>query len=263
VTALDGTRAGRLAAEARRTLADGGVPLLAGRTIRYAGDVIVHRAAARRVRGAARSGMSLDAALDFVYDFDVVGVTIAPMQVRAELREFMSRVNELRPRRLVEIGTAQGGTLFLLAQAAAPDATIVSVDLPGGRFGGGYVDQRAIVYREFARPGQRLELLRADSHDRSTIEAVAALVGDVDLLFIDGDHTLEGVRSDFADYSPFVRPGGLVALHDVVDGSRDLVGGVPAFWREIKTRYPTEELVADPGQGGYGIGLLPDFSGAG
>lgn len=255
-------RAGRFAAEARRTLADGGISLLAGRGIRYAGDVLVHRAAARRVRTAARSGMGLDEALQFVYDFDVVGVDIEPMQIPAELRELMSRVRDLRPQRVVEIGTAKGGTLFLLAQVAAPDSTIVSVDLPGGQFGGGYLDQRAIVYREFARPGQRLELLRADSHDSATHKAVSDHVADVDVLFIDGDHSLEGVRRDFDDYTPLVRKGGLVALHDIVPGSRDLVGGVPEFWREIKHRYATEELVDDAGQGGYGIGLVPDFPGA-
>lgn len=37
----------------------------------------------------------------------------------------------------------------------------------------------------------------------------------MDFLFIDGDHAYEGVKADFEMYSPLVRKGGLVALHDI------------------------------------------------
>ena len=39
----------------------------------------------------------------------------------------------------------------------------------------------------------------------------------VDLLFVDGDHTYEGAASDLTRWSPLVRPGGHVVLHDAVD----------------------------------------------
>jgi hypothetical protein len=38
------------------------------------------------------------------------------------------------------------------------------------------------------------------------------------LLWIDGDHTYEGAKSDFDLFSPFVSEGGIVALHDVLHG---------------------------------------------
>jgi SAM-dependent methyltransferase len=37
----------------------------------------------------------------------------------------------------------------------------------------------------------------------------------VDLLFIDADHAYEAVQRDFREWSPFVKPGGFIALHDV------------------------------------------------
>ena len=37
----------------------------------------------------------------------------------------------------------------------------------------------------------------------------------LDLLFIDANHEYESVRRDFTLWSPFVKPGGIVALHDV------------------------------------------------
>jgi hypothetical protein len=36
----------------------------------------------------------------------------------------------------------------------------------------------------------------------------------VDFLFIDGDHSYDGVRRDWDDWTPLVREGGRVALHD-------------------------------------------------
>jgi hypothetical protein len=51
-----------------------------------------------------------------------------------------------------------------------------------------------------------------------------------------------------------VRPGGVIALHDIVDGPAEDVGGVPGFWRSIRTP-KAQEFVADYGQGGYGIGV--------
>jgi predicted O-methyltransferase YrrM len=58
----------------------------------------------------------------------------------------------------------------------------------------------------------------------------------VDLLFIDGGHTLDVVRRDIALYLPFVKPGGIVCFHDF--------GGAPdvtqAVWEEvIRGTFPT------------------------
>ena len=38
----------------------------------------------------------------------------------------------------------------------------------------------------------------------------------LDVLFIDGDHSYDGVASDFAAYGPLVRQGGLIGFHDIV-----------------------------------------------
>ena len=40
---------------------------------------------------------------------------------------------------------------------------------------------------------------------------------ELDLAFIDGDHSEEAVRADFGRISPFVRPGGIIAFHDISD----------------------------------------------
>jgi predicted O-methyltransferase YrrM len=45
-------------------------------------------------------------------------------------------------------------------------------------------------------------------------EAIDAWEGPIDFLFIDADHSYERARSDWRLWTPFVRPGGYVAMHD-------------------------------------------------
>jgi cephalosporin hydroxylase len=179
-------------------------------------------------------------------------------QVPSELAAFGEIIAERRPERALEVGTAWGGTLFFLTRLANARATIVSVDLPGGKFGGGYGARRRWFYQRFARRDQRLCLLQGDSHSDETLECVTTeLAGQpLDYLFIDGDHRYDGVKRDFELYGPLVRKGGLIAFHDIVEGPADSVGGVPQFWREVKSQYHHREIIDDPTQGGYGIGVL-------
>ncbi|MCX8006172.1 MAG: class I SAM-dependent methyltransferase [Burkholderiaceae bacterium] len=47
----------------------------------------------------------------------------------------------------------------------------------------------------------------------------------IDLLFVDGDHSFEGVSRDWENFSPLLKPGAWVAFHDVgwADGVRAVV----------------------------------------
>jgi predicted O-methyltransferase YrrM len=214
--------------------------------------------AAEQVR--ARAPRSLDDALDYVYRARPGAFRLAPIQVRSELSRFLELAQKLRPSRVLEIGTGRGGTLFLLTRIAAPDAVLVSIDLSSPddlRFGGADLSRRKRLFEAFALDEQRVQVLLADSHLVDTREQVTRIFdgGQVDLLFIDGDHTTAGVSRDFELYKDLVRPGGLVAFHDIVDGKPELVGGVPDFWRAIKTP-DALEFIADSRQGGYGIGVM-------
>lgn len=179
-------------------------------------------------------------------------------QKKAEILALLQRLAPLRPRRVLEIGTAAGGTLLLFSRVAAPDALLVSIDLPEGHFGGGYNLFRTRLYRSFARREQRIALMRADSHRQATRRRLATVLrGELlDFLFLDGDHSAAGVRQDFEDYAPFVRSGGLIALHDIRPDERHWSGDVNRFWPKLAARFEGEELVDDSGLSGYGIGLL-------
>ena len=194
-------------------------------------------------------------AVDFV--FSESGAFIRPSQSREEILGLLRILGEAKPRRVVEIGTAGGGTLYLFARVASEDAVIVSIDLPGGAFGGGYLPWRIPLYRSFAGPRQRLHLLRGDSHSPVTAGKLEARLksGKIDFLFIDGDHTAGGVKKDFEMYSPLVAHGGLIGFHDIVRDPSDAANEVHRFWEEIRSRYPHREIVSDRRRK-YGIGLI-------
>jgi len=187
-----------------------------------------------------------------------VYIDIRPAQIYEEILELAELVVKLKPRRVLEIGTYNGGTLYTWCQLALEDAEIISIDLPGGLFGGGYPKWRAVLYQHFRKPRQKLHLVRGDSHDPNILEEVEKILGGekLDFLFIDGDHSYEGVKKDFEMYSPLVRSGGIVAFHDIVPRPPENVGGVPRFWSEVKSRFKHIEIVKDWHQGGYGIGVL-------
>lgn len=161
------------------------------------------------------------------------------------------------PRVVVEIGTARGGTLWLWCQLATPDALLVSVDLPGGDFGGGYTVQDVPRLLGHAKGEQDIQLLAGNSHSAKMLETVEELLDGrkVDLLFIDGDHTYEGVKQDWQMYSPLVAKGGLVIFHDIVEHVQIPECQVDRLWNELKQTYDHEEFCRPDG-GWAGIGVI-------
>jgi predicted O-methyltransferase YrrM len=210
------------------------------------------------LREASAEVKTPDQAISLAFDFRSCGIRIVPGQVLSEIKQLLEVISQNPPTRLLEIGTAGGGTFFLLSRVAAEDALLISADLPEGRFGGGYPKWRGQLIQSFARGRQQVHLLAADSHSPETLRQIQQLLksNPLDFLLIDGDHRYEGVKADFEMYSPLVRPGGLIAFHDIVPGPSDKVGGVPQFWQELKKTHSVREFVEDWNQKGYGLGLL-------
>lgn len=188
---------------------------------------------------------------------------IRPRQNPVEIEGLFEEICNLNPHRVLEIGTARGGSLYLWAQAATDDATLVSVDLPGGDFGGAYAECRTALYQAFTHGAQKLHLLLEDSHQASTLEKTKSCFEQqsIDFAFIDGDHTYEGVKADFYDYGPLVRPGGIIAFHDILYREKQPTIRVDQLWQELSQQYECKELIGPDGSGkkiGIGILRVPD-----
>jgi predicted O-methyltransferase YrrM len=192
---------------------------------------------------------------DALVDIALEHKVIRPLQNRRELLDLARIVSAARPRAMLEIGTFRGGTLFIFARLAAPDAIIVSLDLPASAMGRLYRAAQVPLFRQFTHGNQSLHLLRKDSHNPATRLKVSRILEgrQLDFLFIDGDHSYESVKADFECYAPFVRTRGVVAFHDIAMGPPS---GVSRYWGELRRRYRHVEIVHDHGPKAMGIGVL-------
>ncbi len=193
-------------------------------------------------------GEAVDWALDFGSRKDFM---VKTQQVRGEILSLAEIVAELKPKVVLEIGSAYGGTLLIWAQLAGE--LLISCDITDRTY-------RSSFYRRFPPPGSRcsVEMLVGDSHEPSFRRSVEVLLGGrkVDFLFIDGDHTKEGVAADYHDYRDLVRPGGVIAFHDIVEKQSIATNQVYEFWKTIRGGANVREIIDDPGQTGFGIGII-------
>jgi predicted O-methyltransferase YrrM len=177
------------------------------------------------------------------------------MQKHSEISGLYSLISKNPPSAVVEIGTARGGVFYGLCQIAKSNATIVSIDLPGGDFGGGYDEDSIKLFSTYGQSEQKLGFLRLDSHDPRTKESLLGYLKTIDLLFIDGDHTYEGVKKDYEMYSGLVKKG-LIVFHDICKHTNVPTCQVDRFWKEVKKGKKTMELIDPMDKTWGGIGVI-------
>ncbi|MGH7197662.1 MAG: class I SAM-dependent methyltransferase [Candidatus Omnitrophota bacterium] len=143
-------------------------------------------------------------------------------------------VRSLNNPQCVEIGRFKGGSTLLIASAMR-GGMLFSIDL------------HVTLDKEGAQRDSELEemLRKTDLNGR-----VSLIVGDsrtydnrslsVDFLWIDGDHSYQGVRADFEHWIGALRPGGHVLFHD------DHIGqpGVQRFMRELEREKSLDKINA-------------------
>lgn len=131
------------------------------------------------------------------------------------------------------------------------------MNLPWSNLNAYCMEYRNKLYEKFALPGQKMSLLSINSHQRSSLEKVRKLLKGqkLDFLFIDGDHSYEGVKRDFEMYAPLVRKGGLIGFHDIALNRKQKSNPVRDYWNQIKHGYGHREIEHGDGNG-LGIGIL-------
>jgi len=174
----------------------------------------------------------------------------------AEIIRLARFLGEEQPTNCIEIGTYKGGTFYILC--ALCKGIKITVDMPLGGFGGKHLrteDAREARNKMVESFDGEAHMLMMDSHSGETYDAIKKILGrkKVGFLFIDADHSYEGVKQDYEMYSPLVRKGGLIALHDIADTRKHARGHVevPRFWKELEG--DKEEIICGASWGGIGI----------
>lgn len=105
---------------------------------------------------------------------------------------------------ILEIGGQWGGSASIFCKGAVKGVAIITVDL----FPGDWLQRHQDNLTEAGFGG------RSGQIQKDSSEAVKDWKTKLDLLFIDGDHSINGSRADFENWTPFVKIGGIMAVHD-------------------------------------------------
>lgn len=206
----------------------------------------------RRLRSYHAAPRRIEETVDWATRFGRYGYfTIHTLQKRSEIIALARTVAALKPKIILEIGTARAGTLLIWSSIASEK--VITCDLV-------HRDAQRPLLEALPPPGSacRVKLLTGNSHEAAFKQRVAQELGgrQADFLFIDGDHTESGVARDYNDYKEFVRPGGIIAFHDIIENQPLPDNEVYHFWKKLKPGLAVEEFVDDPGQCGFGIGII-------
>ena len=157
-------------------------------------------------------------------------------QDKFEIWKLLDLLSNNPPKKILEVGVDKG-YLCQTWRLAFPNAEVIGID----------ISDRDLVYKDF-------NFILSDSHDFNTRDNL--LANDhvsFDLIFIDGDHSLEGVRKDYELYGPLIAPGGVIAFHDINNGHIEGVD-VRILFDELKKKFANIEI-SNP-LTGPGIGCI-------
>lgn len=145
------------------------------------------------------------------------------MQVYEEFLTFSYWLKGFNPENILEIGT-MGSTFWVMNKLSTGKK--ISID----------IENRESIIHHFMW-GEDWMFLTGNSQDSNIFETVKNKCDNFDLIFIDGDHTYEGVKKDFNLYKNLLSDRGYIAFHDIDPNhifAGNYAGEVYKFWQELE-----------------------------
>jgi len=133
----------------------------------------------------------------------------------------------------VEIGCYAGGSACLMLQR--PSTNVISIDL-------GYPISPDIVQKninKFNKLNNFYTYLQGNSQTIEMVIQLTNIIDNINILFIDGDHSYQGVINDFSLYHDLVKPGGYIVFDDYNDSqySPEVNLAVNDIVKQFSTQY--------------------------
>lgn len=195
-----------------------------------------------------KKDLSPEEIAEYVLKKDLIDKNVT-IQVYEELVHLGHFLNSLKPHNILEVG-ARGGTFLLFSYFST--GTKIGIDLDDSFKNSIYLSML----------GEDFHFLQENSQTDETLDKVKSICPQFDFIFIDGDHTYEGVKRDFELYKDLLSPRGYIAFHDIdpnhvfmdiYSKEEPKTGKVRRFWEELNHGTKIEIIC----QKSNGIGYVP------
>lgn len=172
-----------------------------------------------------------------------LGLAEAETQTTDAERDCLAR-HAKGKKRLVEIGVWHGVTTCRLRSVMAAEGVLFGVDpYPPGRLR--FSTQWCIARKEVSTiPNGMMRWVRSTGVEAARNHAVLG-IRSVDFVFIDGDHSFQGLRGDWEAWSPLLAPEGIITLHDSCSSTERNIddAGSVVFTNDVIRQDPRFELL--------------------
>lgn len=185
--------------------------------------------------------------------WDILEDRMKPVQNRSELEQIFNIMIDLKPSSYLEVGTAEGDSLYALGQTVADGGMISFVDL--GEFHTTPLRNKRIGW--LTDMGYTVEGYIGNSMDFDVVARVREDGKRFDVVMIDAGHKYEEVKSDWENYGDLANKA--VIFHDIN------MKAVRKLWEEVKQwatekNFQTKEIISpdktDNPEYGFGVLLL-------
>jgi predicted O-methyltransferase YrrM len=144
------------------------------------------------------------------------------MQVYEEILNLSYWMKGFKPHNILEIGT-MGSTFWIMSKLSTGKK--VSID----------IEPRESIIHHFMY-GEDWRFFQGNSQTEEMFNNVKDFCPQFDFIFIDGDHTYDGVKKDFEIYKNLLSPRGVIAFHDIDPNhifADSYAGQVYKFWEDL------------------------------
>lgn len=171
-----------------------------------------------------------------------------PTQNLEEIEWLINKLEKINPTIILEIGVESGGSFKIWEQLLPENGTLIGIDTSN------------YLTWDILNSKRHIHVIYGDSTKIDTIDKVKEIIGNnkIDFIFIDGNHSYHGVKSDYENYKQFIHNGGIIAFHDIwmhhssepirYDDGYD--GAVTRFWKEVDANKEDFQ-----GKTGFNIGI--------
>ena len=143
--------------------------------------------------------------------FDKAWNIFSHMTIEERLLLYKFGIEQPQQSTFVEIGSYLGASSCFLAAAAVKRKSVLHcVDT---WYNDGMSEGKRDTWKEF-QINTNCFRDAIIPHKGKSLDIANSFKEPIDLLFIDGDHSYEGCRSDVESWFPHLKPGGLIIMHD-------------------------------------------------